>query len=549
MILYINLFGGDMGIFCRIVKVLSKKIIYVLSIIILLIVSVFNLSHSTLTYSSWYPLIFRNNFYKTGFLFMLCLLFIVCLYYFVKNIKQKVLLPTIIFINTISLIIKVTIIVSFNNSPIADSWDIFNGVNTLLFTSDKGLLYIGNYFAMYPQQLGMVSILSPIAFLFKWDVNAYYYFQAFLTQITILLLTLCSFKLKGLKVALVTTILLNLFIPNFFVPFLIYGDLYSYFFIALLYTFFLYTKNNESNVIKGIVIFTSLILISLAYLARISTIVYIIAFFIVYFLNKSLSKKYFIILALTLIFVFNAYPMNTKLYNKGDVCLGEYEFPSNTWIRLGVSYSWFDQVTPGFHDQRIDWDFRSVGYNKLKMSEINSQVIFARLNQMFKTNEWINFYKKKIVILWTDPDFEMMSYIAPFKGEHLSNPGELQKVELHGSGATNLKTNNIFGEMIQKNYYPLRDFEKTFLYATLFIGLLVFVNREDESDEKLFIRLLLIGFFALHLLIEIKSRYIFVFYSSYIFVISLFFYQEFENLLSIIDKTKSKISNFMRGRK
>ena len=180
MILYINLFGGDMGIFCRIVKVLSKKIIYVLSIIILLIVSVFNLSHSTLTYSSWYPLIFRNNFYKTGFLFMLCLLFIVCLYYFVKNIKQKVLLPTIIFINTISLIIKVTIIVSFNNSPIADSWDIFNGVNTLLFTSDKGLLYIGNYFAMYPQQLGMVSILSPIAFLFKWDVNAYYYFQAFL---------------------------------------------------------------------------------------------------------------------------------------------------------------------------------------------------------------------------------------------------------------------------------------------------------------------------------------------------------------------------------
>ena len=549
MILYINLFGGDMGIFCRIVKVLSKKIIYVLSIIILLIVSVFNLSHSTLTYSSWYPLIFRNNFYKTGFLFMLCLLFIVCLYYFVKNIKQKVLLPTIIFINTISLIIKVTIILSFNNSPIADSWDIFNGVNTLLFTSDKGLLYIGNYFAMYPQQLGMVSILSPIAFLFKWDVNAYYYFQAFLTQITILLLTLCSFKLKGLKVALVTTILLNLFIPNFFVPFLIYGDLYSYFFIALLYTFFLYTKNNESNVIKGIVIFTSLILISLAYLARISTIVYIIAFFIVYFLNKSLSKKYFVILALTLVFVFNAYPMNTKLYNKGDVCLGEYEFPSNTWIRLGVSYSWFDQVTPGFHDQRIDWDFRSVGYNKLKMSEINRQVIFARLNQMFKTNEWINFYKKKIVILWTDPDFEMMSYIAPFKGEHLSNPGELQKVELHGSGATNLKTNNIFGEMIQKNYYPLRDFEKTFLYATLFIGLLVFVNREDESDEKLFIRLLLIGFFALHLLIEIKSRYIFVFYSSYIFVISLFFYQEFENLLSIIDKTKSKISNFMRGRK
>lgn len=548
MILYINLFGGDMGIFCRIVKVLSKKIIYVLSIIILLIVSVFNLSHSTLTYSSWYPLIFRNNFFKTGFLFMLCLLFIVCLYYFVKNIKQKVLLPTIIFINTISIIIKVTIILSFNNSPIADSWDIFNGVNTLLFTSDKGLLYIGNYFAMYPQQLGMVSILSPIAFLFKWDVNAYYYFQAFLTQITIVLLTLCSFKLKGLKVALVTTILLNLFIPNFFVPFLIYGDLYSYFFIALLYTFFLYTKNNESNVIKGIVIFTSLILISLAYLARISTIVYIIAFFIVYFLNKSLSKKYFIILALTLIFVFNAYPMNTKLYNKGDVCLGEYEFPSNTWIRLGVSYSWFDQVTPGFHDQRIDWDFRSVGYNKLKMSEINRQVIFARLNQMFKTNEWINFYKKKIVILWTDPDFEMMSYIAPFKGEHLSNPGELQKVELHGSGATNLKTNNIFGEMIQKNYYPLRDFEKTFLYATLFIGLLVFVNREDESDEKLFIRLLLIGFFALHLLIEIKSRYIFVFYSSYIFVISLFFYQEFENLLSIIDKTKSKISYFMGGR-
>lgn len=538
-IMYINFFGGDMGNFCHAFRLLSKKFIYLLSIIILFIISIFNISHSTLTYSSWYPLIFRNNLYKTGLLFILSFFFVVCLYYFVKNINEKSVFLSIVLFNIISLIVKVVIILSFNNSPIADSWDIFNGVNTLLFTSDKGTLYIGNYFAMYPQQLGMVSILSPLAFLFKWDINAYYYFQAFLIQLTIALLTLCSFKLKGLKVSLVTTILLNLFIPNLFVPFLIYGDLYSYFFIALLYTLYLYTKNCESKYTKVLIVFVSLILISLAYLARISTVVFIIAFFIVYFINRKLNIKYFVILALTLIFVTNVYPINTNLYNKGDVGLGEYEFPSNTWIRLGVSYSWFDQVTPGFHDQRIDWDFKSVGYNKSKMSKINHEVISARLNQMFRTKEWIHFYKKKIVILWTDPDFEMMSYIAPFKGEHLSDPSELQKVELHGSGATNLKANNIIGEMIQKYYYPLRDFEKLYLYATLFIGFLVFVNRKDESDEKLFIRLLLIGFFALHLLIEIKSRYIFVFYSSFIFIISLNFYEEFEKFLNLMQKIKS----------
>ena len=203
-----------------------------------------------------------------------------------KNINEKSVFLSIVLFNIISLIVKVVIILSFNNSPIADSWDIFNGVNTLLFTSDKGTLYIGNYFAMYPQQLGMVSILSPLAFLFKWDINAYYYFQAFLIQLTIVLLTLCSFKLKGLKVSLVTTILLNLFIPNLFVPFLIYGDLYSYFFIALLYTLYLYTKNCESKYTKVLIVFVSLILISLAYLARISTVVFIIAFFIVYFINR-----------------------------------------------------------------------------------------------------------------------------------------------------------------------------------------------------------------------------------------------------------------------
>lgn len=530
-------------------KLLSKKFIYILSILTLFIISIFNLTHTTLTYSSWYPLIFKNNVLKIAILVSMSFFLVMSLYYLVKYINRKYIISSIILVNFIFLLIKVVIILSFNNSPIADSWDIFNGVNTLLFTSDKGPLYIGNYFAMYPQQLGMVSILSPLAILFKWDVNSYYYFQAFLIQLTIVLLTLCSFKIKGLKVSLITTILLNLFIPNLFVPFLIYGDLYSYFYITILYTLYLYTRSNESKLIKVLVILVSLILISFAYLARISTIVFIIAFFIVYFINKSINKKYFVILALTVLFVTNAYPMNTKLYDKGDVCLGEHEFPSNTWIRLGVSYSWFDQVTPGFHDQRIDWDFKSVGFNKNRMLVINNHVIKDRLNQMFKTNEWIHFYKKKMVILWTDPDFEMMSYIAPFKGEHMSNPGELQKVELHGSGATNLKVENGIGEWIQKNYYLLRDFEKMYLYATLFIGFLVFVNRKDESDEKFFIRLLLIGFFALHMLIEIKSRYIFVFYSSFIFVVSLTYYEEFEKLLISLKKIKSNILDYLGERK
>jgi len=541
--------GENMDYLSRNFKFLSKEFIYGLSILTLFIVSIFNLTHSTLTYSSWYPLIFRNSIVKTGILVIMSLLLLVSLYYFIKLIKQKHILSSIILINVLLLSFKFLIIFSFNNSPIADSWDIFNGVNTLLFTSDKGSLYIGNYFALYPQQLGMVSILSPIAYLFKWDINSYYYFQAVLVQLTIALLTLCSYKLKGLRISLVTTILLNLFIPNLFIAFLIYGDLYSYFFITILYTLYLYTRNNKSMVFNVIVVFVSLIFLSLAYLARISSIVYIIAFFIVYMLNRSINKKYFVLLVLTIIFVMNVYPLNTKLYDKGDVCLGKHEFPSNTWIRLGVSYSWFDQVTPGFHDQRIDWDFKSVGYNKERMLVINNHVIKDRLNQMLKSNEWIHFYKKKIVILWTDPDFEMMSYVAPFKGEHLSNPGELQKVELHGSGATNLKANNIIGEMIQKNYYLLRDLEKMYLYATLFIGLLVLKNKNDEGDEKLFIRLLLIGFFALHLLIEIKSRYIFVFYSSFIFVVSLYFYEEFEKLLNSLKIIKSNMQAYLGERK
>lgn len=519
-------------------KNFSFNFIYILAIVISVAIFVLNIQYSTFTYSSWYPLIFNNSLMSSILKVIISLILVIILGIIVKKINEKYIISLIVILNITTLIIRLFIIGSFDNFPVADSWHVFNGTNVLFFTNDIRPLYVGNYFALYPQQLGIVTILYPLALFFRENILGYYYSQVVIIQLTIILLTLISYKLKGIKASFITSILLNLFIPNFFVAFLIYGDLYAYFFLVLAFTLYIYSKDHQS---KYRYLYMSLIYLCLvfAYLARLSTNVFIIAMIITFFLHNRFNLKVIIAIILMLSIIVVPFKLIDKAFDVKDVELGKYAFPSNTWLRLGFGYSGFDEKTPGFHDIKTDEEFKNVGYDSNKMRIINQELINDRLEAFRDFKYMFNFFKAKTTIMWTDPDFEMMTLIIPFKGSKISEPELSYKEINYGFGKIDLTTKNEFGQLITDNYYSIRKYEKIYIFSLLLLLMLMFIKIKKEDKIMVFGRLILIGFFILHLIIEIKSRYLYVCINALIFIVSLYY-------LEVFDKYYEKIIDYKR---
>lgn len=512
-------------------RLFGMNFIYIFSIIILIIIFIINIQYSSLTFSSWYPLIFSNSLLSSFAKILIGVILIILLGVFAKLNKDKNLLRLVIFVNILTLIFRFLIINGFNNTPIADSWSVFNGVNTLFFTNDIQPLYIGNYFSLYPQQLGIVTILYPLALFFRGNINLYYFTQVIMIQFIILLLTLSSYKLKGIKTAFVTTVLMNLFIPNYFISFLIYGDLYALLFLTIAFTLFVFYKNN-SNFLKVIFIIIGFLSLVFAYYARLSTNVFIIAIMLTMYLSTKINLKFILKSVLLISVILFPFTILTEFYNVKDVELGKYSFPSNTWLRIGLGYSGFDNTTPGFHDNKTEEEFRINGYDVEKMSEINTQRIN---NQILSFRDWdfgFNFFKQKTIIMWTDPDFEMMTLIIPFKGSKIDNPKKTFYESNYGSGKIDLKPKNKFGEIITDSYFIVRKYEKVFMFSIFILLIIIFIKSKKDDLFVNFSRLLLIGFFLLHLIIEIKSRYVFVCINALIFFVSLYYLDYFNDYYS-----------------
>lgn len=508
-------------------KNFSSKFIYILAIVITIAIFVLNILYSSFTYSSWYPLIFENSVYSSFAKIILGLMLLIFIGILIRKSNKKHILIYIIALNIITLFIRLVIIASFDNFPVADSWHVFNGANVLFFTDDIRPLYIGNYFALYPQQLGIVTILYPLAFFFRENILGYYYTQVLIIQITVILLTLCSYKLKGLKVSFFTTLMLNLFVPNMFVPFLIYGDLYSFFFLVVAFTLYIFFKDLNLKW-KYLLLLSIYICLSFAYLARLSTNVFIIALVITLFLNNKLNLKIFITIIIMLSIIAIPFKIIDKAFDIKDVELGKYAFPSNTWLRIGLGYSGFDEITPGFHDIKTDEEFKNVGYDVNKMSLINQNLISVRLSAFEDINYMFNFFKAKTIVMWTDPDFEMMTLIIPFKGSKIANPYFEYKEVNYGFGKLDLSIKNEFGHILTDNYYLIRKYEKVYIFSFLIMLIITIIRFKKEDKILLFGRLVLIGFFILHLVIEIKSRYLFVCMNALIFIVSLYYLDVFE---------------------
>ncbi len=521
-----------MSILWKKLCVFGENAVFLLSMGIVFFVLVLNVVFDSLTYNNWYPLIFRNHVMNIIALLIfvsLCLCVIITI---LRKGSDRFFKNSIILLNIFGLITKLFIVFAFENIPIADSWHVFNGANILFFTNDLGPLYVSGYFATYPQQLGIVSLLYPLVRLFRYDVQMIYVVQAVMMQLSIMFLTWSVYRLKTWKVAFLVSLMFTLFPPNSFVAFLVYGDLYALFFLSIAMMLYTYSLSKE-GIVKLILWILMLLMIIIAYFARVSTNVYFIALIIMIILHHKFDIKY--IMMIGILFISILYPMDllVQQYDVKDVSLGEYAYPTNTWIRLGLGYSGFDHVTPGYHDMRLDEEFKQLRYDKAKMSEVNQEVIKNRILELSKPKEFIRFFGKKAIVLYTDPDFEMVTLTLPFRAVHSIDPYYDYSIQAAGAGKMDMLVRNEFGAFIQKNTSLIRFFEKV-IYVLLLVMTLLTLGLLGRRNRFLqYCSLLIIGFFLLHMMIEIKSRYLFVFMNSMMFFITMYFPEVLDKLVAI----------------
>ena len=518
------------------IKTISRIFVSILSFLFVILILYLNVLHTTFTFADDYPLIAQNPIISSLIKAMLGVFIIAMISFIGKYSHNKVLFSLIVIVNLVSLGLKIYIVYSFKNYPTIDPYQIYNGAMILHYTQDLKPLFISNYFAMFPQQLGLVTILTPFIAWFGESINNYYVTQAILSQLTLILFTLSSYKLKGMKSAFSTTLLLALFIPNLFISFLIYGDGYALFFIALFMTLFVYfghLKSRAQYSLYGVLYG----LLSLAYLARLSSNVIIIAFAGTLFILSQWNLKLIIKMGLLLSILVVPMYLNLKLYDHPEVELGKYAHPTNTWIRIGLGYGGGNGLYPGVNNNDTNDDFMVLGYDPQKMSALNTTIIHHELTVLSENYVWFDFFKQKLSIMWTDPDFELMTLILPSHVGKIKAPWKLLQTGNYGFGAFNLVTTNAFGDWLQKNYFKIRSVEKVVYFGFLVATLLLFLKRNSKEWPLWFLRLSLIGFVLLHGLIEVKSRYVFGFVNILIFVVSLY-------NIEIMDDVVIRVQNY-----
>lgn len=467
-----------------------------------------NLGYTSFTYSSWYPLIFNASLSSSIIKAILGVLLLFGIIFLSNTLSKKLLIIIAILVQVFFLSLKIFIVYQYESYPIADSYLVLEAANAFVYNSSYLPEFIYQYLTHIPRQLGIVSLLIPLVKLFQYNYLSVLFFQAFMVQSAIVLLTVALYRLKGIQSAFLVSILLNLFIPNSFLSLLIYGDSYAFFFLSL--TFFFYTLIPKGK-LYIVLMYGSLIL---AFFARTTTNIWVLAAMLLLMLyihkDKHLYKH---ILALIIVIIF-PYLLLTQLFSMGTYSFENNNYPNNTWLRIGLGYSGFDQASPGYYNDQIERDFLDLDQNTVDMEAYNASLISKNIQNLFETNTWYSFFNTKMIISWTDADFEMMTRMYPFYGDRIDNPYQSAEEILYGSASmgTIVDETSIFVQY--RNLVLI--FEKIFVFGILIFSVLSLIQKDSKDPMDYFISILLVGVFLFNLLFEIKGRYNFIVFNALI---------------------------------
>ena len=338
---------------------------------------------------------------------LIILLIFLIFYYLNRKIKNKININEKKVIKIIFISLFIIQIIIFKNIYFETGWDVkllretaINYSITNIFTNNYHYdLY--PYFDIYPNNIFLTSIFSYII-KFGYLINITNP-NKLLVLINILLIDLTGIiTLKTIKnfsdnkkTIIISAILYSLFIglsPWFLIP---YSDTYSIIFpISILYN---YTKKNKKKYNYFLIGLLSII----GYLIKPTNIIVLIAIVIIEAINFIFTKKKEIkenikkitpvivgILIAILINKINLYIIDYKP-NK------EYQFTFYHYLMMGSN----EKTTGGYNEKDF---FNSVGKNSYKERIKYNKEIFIKRMKEKNINEHINFYKKKLLLIYND---------------------------------------------------------------------------------------------------------------------------------------------------
>lgn len=490
-----------------------------LSIVVLSLVFLLSLFYTSFIYSSWYPVIVENEITMSLVKLLLGIIIFTLIIYLTKVLNKKTLIILIVLINFIGIILKLFLVFSIKNYPVHDSWHMMHSLNQIL-NNIYETFQPGGYLITHKHQLGLATVLLPVIKIFGYEANGIFIFQALLLQLTFIVFTFGIYIKRGVKSAFVSSALFSLFLPNTFSIFLFYGDIYSLFYLSM--SLLVYLLINKVNRISIKLLFYTLIYIflSLAYFARATSGVLILALVIFIIITyKSNIKKYISILSLLSVFVVPVF-INQQIYSSiFNYDVNKYSLPSNTYLRVGTSYSSWDDKSAGYYDFEVGTDFTNLKFDHNKMSELNKKIIVEQINNLYNNNELYDFMKTKLSIAWSDADFEMATYLLPFSGQIFQRVTIDSPKDYFGTGAFDLVPLNKFGDFLINQYFNIRNVEKIYLLGLQFTTFVLFIFCNKKKEISI-LQITLIGMFLYMMLFEVKSRYLWVFMNIWIVSIS-----------------------------
>ena len=474
--------------------------------------------------------IIKNPSFKVILLVLGLLILLFIIYKIINNLKGRSLKILSLILFMMSMIFSFMVVSSFNTAPTSDQIAMIYSVYDAVFDNPHAL-DIGGYINIHAHQAGLFSFLFLPVKIFLENWHNYYIFNALLIQTSLILIYFSIKKLYGIKQSIFTYILFMIFIPIYFLSFVVYGEPFLVLILAL--TLFIYAFNFK----YGDYLYA--LLFGIGSMLRSNVIVLLIAFLIIKILNIINNKNYKALISCVLCILIYLIPSNLNivyLENKYDVQIGENSIPFENWLAIGLNYSRLGE--PGIFDPFGYNTFVQSGYNKEISKEKYHEKIKESLNNFKDLAYTKNFFVRKSVLTWSDPDFEVMNYV--FENKHLDCVGIN---DISGNGPKEATYNNGLGKFVYDNFYNIRNYERGFNITIIAVGLLIAILNKQKDNLRYFLELSLIGNFLLYLLIETKPRYVIIPFMFMILIAGIYSDEIFDKIDTVKDKfLKRKLS-------
>lgn len=491
-----------------------KKIIYFLGVVFLTIIISLNLLYTSFIDNSEHINIFYNPWYYN----LAILLISIGIYYisiiidkFIRKkgiTSKKKILKIIVFIYAIS---NISWVIFINPKVVGDSVHVCNLAQTFSRNNPQDFLfnstYVGvslyEYMQAYTQQIPLAFIYSIIFKILHFDIMEILRSINIISNIAIIIAIykihlIISKENKG-NISLLFLLVLTFFTLPLLTTF-IYGDLPS---LALcLFSVYFMMRFNKNKKIKYF--WTSALCMTIAYMMRMNSLIFIIATVIYMILNliknckqNSVENKtksillivgYIIISIIPTTLVINYYSNKYELDYKKT-------YPTVSYILMAMEKS----------DRGNGWYNEKIANLAIKNPEIAKReypkAIKERLKYFVKNpDEMFEFYIKKTASMWTENTYSAIQ--------------------------NNIRSDNDF---IKKIRGPLNFYQKSMLLVICISSLSVLLqNYKHLSLEIIFLLTIFVDGFSFHILWEAKSRYIIPYIIVLIPIASIYMYKRRE---------------------